>query len=252
MDDQDLVQQLLKRQESNELDFKSQQYKLKDSRDGSKFVKDIAAMANTPRSEPAYILLGVLEQSGKVVAIPGVADHPDESELGRLVGGKVTPIPRFTYRQVAYKDLELGLIEIPCDQPGVVVARNDFGVMRRNAVYIRRNTQNIEAEPTDLADLFQTTISNQPVPPKEPAGAWEQLYQACDGFDTRRIYVALVDRGPESDSNDWASMAQVDWNIVVDFDTDSDTMVATPPQRLRLETAGHCILRPSTTLQRSQ
>ena len=140
----------MQRQESDDLDFKSQQYNLKNGYNRSKFIKDILAMANTPKSGSAYIVLGVREQSGKVTGIPGVTDHPDESELGGIVSGKVNPIPRFTYRQVQYGDLELGLIEIPHDQPGISVPRADNGVLRATTVYIRRNTQNVPADPEDL------------------------------------------------------------------------------------------------------
>ena len=85
MNDRQLLEELLKRQESDDLDFKSQQYKLTNDHSRSEFIKDIVAMANTPRSGSAYILLGVREQSGKVTEIPGVTNHPDESELGRYV-----------------------------------------------------------------------------------------------------------------------------------------------------------------------
>ena len=222
MDDLQLLIDLLKRQESNELDFKSQ-YNLSNNYGRSKFIKDIVAMANTPRSESAYILVGVLEQSGKVISIPGVTDHPDESDLGGIVSGKITPTPRFSYRQVQYGDLEIGLIEIPCDQPGVVVPRIDSGVLRGNAVYIRRNTQNIEAGPVDLSNIFRSTSA---IPPSEPTlhtGAWEQLYRACEAFDHRRIYIAILDRELGADARDWSAMTSVHWNMIVDFDTGTDT-----------------------------
>ena len=163
MDDWQLLDQLLQRQESDDLDFKSQQYNLKTNRNRSKFIKDILAMANTPRSGSAYIVLGVREHSGKVTGIPGVTDHPDESELGRIVSGKVNTTPRFTYRQVQYRELELGLIEIPPDQPSIVVPRADDEVLREKTVYIRRNAQNIAADPEDLARLFRST-QNEPSP----------------------------------------------------------------------------------------
>ena len=89
MEDRELVQALLNRQESDDLDFKSQEYNLTNNHGRSRFIKDIVAMANTPRSNSAYILLGVLEHSGRVIETPGVMAHPDESELGRIVSGRV-------------------------------------------------------------------------------------------------------------------------------------------------------------------
>ena len=60
------MESLPKRQESDDLDFKSGQYNFADSYGKSKFIKDIMAMANPPKSGPADILVGVQEQSGKV------------------------------------------------------------------------------------------------------------------------------------------------------------------------------------------
>ena len=225
MEDRQLIENLLERQESDDLDFKSDQYNLANSHGKSKLIKDIVAMANTPRSGPAYILVGVQEHSGKVRGIPGVSDHPDEAMLGSIVSGKVDPTPRFSYRQVLYDRVELGLIEIPCDQPVPIMPRSDYGVLRRGAVYIRRNTQNTEADQQDLARISNSS-QIQSEPPSDsgrPSGAWEQLYRACDGFDPRRIYIAVLDRETSAQIRDWTAMAGIHWNIIVDFDTRTDT-----------------------------
>ena len=224
MEDQQLVKNLLRRQESDDLDYKSVQYNLEDNNAKSKFIKDIVAMANTPRSGPAYILLGVQEQSGKANGTTGVTDHPDEAMLGSIVFGKVEPAPRFTYRQIAFDGVQLGLIEIPRDQPVPIMPRTDYGVLRRGCVYVRRNTQNTEADPTDLARINELGKRQIELPSDSGtmSGAWEQLYRACEGFDPRRIYIAVFDCEPSADSGDWTAMAGIHWNIVVDFDTRTD------------------------------
>ena len=222
MNDQELLDELLQRQESDELDFKSESYNLSNSNGCSKFIKDIVAMANTPRSDSAYIVVGVLEQNGRIVRVPGVTEHPDESELGRMVAGKVEPTPRFTYRQIPYRDIEMGLIEIPCAQPKIVLPRTDYGVLRRNAVYIRRNTQNIEADGSDLVRIFGSTHDEPPSELAPHSGSWEQLYRACDGFDPRRVYIAILDKESVADARDWAAMANVHWHIIIDFDAGTD------------------------------
>ena len=45
MEDRQLIESLLKRQESDDLDFKSGQYNLRNNHGKSKFIKDIVAMA---------------------------------------------------------------------------------------------------------------------------------------------------------------------------------------------------------------
>ena len=145
--------------------------------------------------------------------------------LGSIVSGKVDPAPRFTYRQIVYDGVKLGLIEIPCDQPVPIMPRTDYEVLRRGCVYIRRNTQNTEADQSDLARINQwRQTQSEPFSDTDtPSGAWEQLYRACDGFDPRRVYIAALDREPRADIRDWTAMASISWNIIVDFDTGTDT-----------------------------
>ena len=49
MEDRQLIEDLLARQESDDLDFKSGQYNFDSTHGKSRFIKDIVAMANTPR-----------------------------------------------------------------------------------------------------------------------------------------------------------------------------------------------------------
>ena len=225
MNEHKLIEDLLKRQESDNLDFKSGQYNFKKTHGKSGFIKDIVAMANTPRSSSAYIIVGIQEQSGKVRSATGTTDHPDEAMLGSIVSGKVDPVPRFSYTQVSYYGVTLGLIEIPCEQPVPIMPRTDYGVLRRGCVYIRRNTQNTEADQTDLARINEwgKVQGEQHIDSGSPNGAWERLYRVCDGFDQRRVYIAVIERDPSNDVQDWAAIAGVPWNIIVDFDTRTDT-----------------------------
>ena len=52
MEDRQLIESLLKRQECDDLDFKSGQYNFVNNYGKSKFIKDIIAMDNTPKSGP--------------------------------------------------------------------------------------------------------------------------------------------------------------------------------------------------------
>ena len=111
MNDQDLVDALLQRREADDSDFKSEQYRLDGDHEKSQFIKDIVAMANIPGAGSACIVIGVLERAGKVTNVPGVSEHPDEAESRGIVAGKVDPTPGFSYRQVTWKKVELGLVE---------------------------------------------------------------------------------------------------------------------------------------------
>ena len=179
-------------------------------------------MANTPRSGPAYILLGVTEHGGKATSTRGITEHHDPAELLNVLADRVDPVPRFTYRRVPYIGVELGLIEIPVEQPGISIPRNDLGVLRKGAVYIRRNSANTEADSAELDRIYSLRSEEVDPPTKNPGGAWQQIYRACDGFDSRRTYIAVLDRSAETDSRDWEAMSGVRWSIIIDFDTGTD------------------------------
>lgn len=227
MDDKQIIEQLLTRQESNDLDFKSEQYSLYNDRKKSEFVKDILAMANTPRDRSAYILLGVREKAGKATEITGVSYHHDESLLLSQVASKVKPTPKFSYRQISYKGKELGMIEIPAPATqlgGPFAPSRDFGIIKEGAVYYRRNATNVVATSGD--DLRHITGAFSHASHSEqyssPSGAWEQLLQFCDDFEAP-VRIALLDREANLDERDWDAFGRIHWNAVIDFDVETDT-----------------------------
>ena len=100
--------------------------------------------------------------------------------------------------------------------------RTNFGVLTRNAVYVRRNTENVEADGEDLARLFAFGKRGWAINLVSYQAAWEQLYRDCEGFDPRRIFIAVIDREVGFGYRDWGAMAGVSWNLIVDFDADTD------------------------------
>lgn len=72
--DAELVGRLLIETENDSLDFKRDQYPLDSAEQKGSFTKDIIAMANVPRREPAYILIGVREENGRAVEVVGTTD----------------------------------------------------------------------------------------------------------------------------------------------------------------------------------
>ena len=115
-DDQSLIARLLSRMESDTLDFKRDQYKLESDQQKSKFMKDIICMANTPRDESAYILIGVTDKNGRAGDVIGSSEHPDPVTFQNLVKSNTNPSVQFSYRTIKYLGVVIGLFEIPVDQ----------------------------------------------------------------------------------------------------------------------------------------
>ena len=257
MNDQELVDQLLQSQESNELDFKRDQYRFDNDVLKSQFIKDIVSMANTIRSESAYILLGVNGRLDLDHEVRGLSEHHDEADLLGILKSRVEPTPRFTYRPIRYGPHQLGIFEISHQQPGVILPRVDYGVLRRGAVYIRKNSTNCEAESDDitrLSALYRLQVDDTQV---AYTGSWSQLHRICDGFDPARVYLAVLDRSSVCDARDWGAMAALHWNAIVDFDAGTDTHgnfsgaeeIFRDRHAIRLTALeSHCEITPQSTL----
>ena len=223
-DDVELVNQFLSRMESEDLDFKRDQYHLESDRQKSEFVKDIVSMANTPRVEPAYIIIGVATKNGRPDEVPGSHEHPDPATFQRLVNGNAGRAVQFCYRVLDYLGIQLGLFEIPVDRNIPVMVKRNFGTLKQGVVYTRRNAVNAEVDPHEIRRI--SDWANE----KQPDGAfgtisvssWESFYRACDGFDRRRLHMAVLGQEHILDLDACKAFAGVEWQLVVDFDQESD------------------------------
>lgn len=225
-DDVNTIKTLLCRLEGDDLEFKRDQYPLHSGNQKAEFIKDVICMANTPRTGAGYIVIGVATKNGRPYEVQGVADHPDPAELQRIVEGRVAPAPRFSYRVVAYDGKEIGLLEIHGDRNVPAIPRNDYGVLRKGAVYLRRNTECVTADLEDIRRIVRwAEEQGERKGENAPVGlaAWEELYRECDAFDQRRVYIAVFEASPELTDDDWKFFVSLGWHLIVDFDRGTDT-----------------------------
>ena len=218
-DDQLLIERLLSRMEGETLDFKRDQYRLESEQQKSEFVKDIIAMANTPRDEPAYILIGVEDNDGRPGALRGSSEHHDPAVFQDLVVGHTNPPLRLSYRTIAYFGVVLGLFEVPLNQEIPVMASRRFGRLTPGIVYIRRNGQNSEAQPSDIRRIITWSSGRSAETPDDslPDNSWESFFRTCDYFDSGNVYVAVLSASQDISSDDAEAFSNVPWQLVVDF-----------------------------------
>ena len=191
MNDQTLIESLLKQDEGPCLDFKSEPYRLNTNHSKAEFIKDIISMANTPRDGSAYIVIGVRIEGDRSKTVIGVTEHPDDADLQSLVKSKVNPVPQFHYRSVEYRNKRLGLIENYPKRVGPFLPtwkqEEVQGVLRYSVIYFRRGSENDEAQPDERNMIWEwmhpkmpteditprvttpTTLSFEEVPPKKIA-----------------------------------------------------------------------------------
>ncbi len=155
---------LIQRPESDTLDFKATQYDFAGVRRDEQlrkrglFAKDILSMKNTPRSEAAFIVLGVKCLTDGTKELTGLARQVDDALLQEQIASLVQPHPKFRYIPIVYQGKQFGVIEIPADRTvGPCLPTKDVvgAGLKARLVYIRRNSRNSEADHAESKYVWQ-------------------------------------------------------------------------------------------------
>lgn len=224
------LRELLTRSESSVIDFKSEPHRLDNDHFTSEFVKDILAMANTPRNETAYIVIGVkLHQDGSK-EYRGVNTHPDDSDLqDKLNLARVEPKPTFVYQPMNLEGKSYGVIEIPLVKTGPYFATKDFPPIKANRLYFRRGTKNDEATIGEQGDIYkwfhgETANSSSRVLDIQPTpnSNWDKFYLACHKFDPGHHYLLILGPGTHKNLPTWEFAGRLPLSLVLDFDPETE------------------------------
>lgn len=167
----DKLEKLLNIGESDIVDFKQEHYffstSISDKDKTADLVKDILCMTNTVRSDSAYILIGIKEDSnGKGIAV-GISEDSiiDDATLQQKVKNKIYPMPKFVSYVLEYKDVAVAVIEIPVSwYQSMPIPTASIKGLEANRVYLRRNTSNDIANPNEivLLDKWLQSLSMLP------------------------------------------------------------------------------------------
>ena len=145
--DSKTLSELLQRPESSTLDFKATSYDLSDSRQKRNFAKDIASLANTPREDDAYLILGVKKFSDGTHELRGIDGKLDDADLQSVAYSLLKPALQFSYQPIRHCGVLLGVITIPPGQRLPVTPRRTQGdgFFVEGRIYFRRGSQNAPA-----------------------------------------------------------------------------------------------------------
>lgn len=162
MGDESLITELLYRGEGEALDYKVKQYPFSGADDGQKseLLKDILAFANSWRTETAYILIGVKNDTRELVEIDV---DLDDSRLQEFINTKTNHVVHFSYRSLDYKGVKLGLFTIPVQQRPVYVGKK-YGRVDANVAYVRRGSATVVARLSEVADMGAARTKAIPIP----------------------------------------------------------------------------------------
>jgi len=232
--DVSLFQQILTRCESDNIDFKQTQYDLdggdKPARDvkRAKLAKDIISMANTPRKDTAYIVLGVKKNVDGSFELLGIVNHYDDAELQDKLKDIVYPLPLFSYEILDFESLRFGIISIPVDKNrGPYFATADIGgtLLRRNQLYFRRSSQNAEANHADHREImrwFMVAGEDEDTIVHTESPSWDKFMSSVNNFSSKRHYVLVVPPFVADSPLPLENIGHLPWDFVIDFDRNSD------------------------------
>jgi Putative DNA-binding domain len=147
-----LFETLLWKAENETLDFKRDQYRFVGAshEDKSELLKDILAFANSWRTHPAHILIGVEEVRGGRAVLHGIQVHLDEHSLQQFVSSKTNRPVAFSYFPFPFESVSCAVIEVAVQERPVFLTKS-YGRLDASVVYIRRGSSTDQAKPDEIA-----------------------------------------------------------------------------------------------------
>ena len=189
----DLLHRLLAREEGTTLDFKKVAYSLKGEHDKGAFLKDVLAMANTPRDEASFIVLGVKKTQGNPPTIDGIEEHRDESEYQELILRYIHPTPTVRYVPASIGDKSIGLLEFPPERTGPYRLSQDLGSTRRHVIYRRVGSRNSEvADDDDERRIREWHSQPSPSAGAQPPSDWEDFQHWAGILEHDRLLILFA------------------------------------------------------------
>jgi hypothetical protein len=131
----------------------------------SELLKDVLAMANAWRDGSGYIVIGAREGKGGPAEVIGLPDNAlfDDAVIQQFIGSKLAHALQFTYAVIDYQGKKVGLITIPKQNGRPFYAKEGYGVVQAEVVYVRRGSSTATADPTEIARMGRDEVSSPKV-----------------------------------------------------------------------------------------
>ncbi len=159
--DESLFKILIRKSESDTLDFKAQQYSFVGGSEEAKgeLLKDILAFANAWKETDAFILVGVKEKNQRADGIPGISTHLADNDLQEFINKKTNRSVAFSVESVSFEGNELDVIRINHVQARPIFLKKNFGKLSKGEVYIRRGSATAVADADEIAEMGKKSSS---------------------------------------------------------------------------------------------
>jgi hypothetical protein len=94
------------------VDFKQEEYPLGKHPKKHEILKDISAMANHPKDEDKYIIIGAVEKNGMTESFKNIPELTDQAKYQQYLNSYIEPDIIFEYKPIKFKDKQLAYFRI--------------------------------------------------------------------------------------------------------------------------------------------
>jgi len=164
------IDQLCRYGESNCVDYKRAQYAFIGATDNKKaeLLKDVLCFANVFRKTPAYILIGVDEESSGIGSICGIREDEviDDSKLQEFINSKTNkriPFSAYPFRMHSGKILQVIEIDV-CARERPFYLKKNYAQLHSEEVWIRGGTSSHIAAPDEVAAFGRDFVELENMP----------------------------------------------------------------------------------------
>lgn len=204
--------EFLKSSEVDICDFKESIYHMEDKGSRISFLKDILAMSNTIRYEPAYIIVGIRQKDGHNEFID-VDPNIDENSYVTFIKGNVGPeYPEFTYYTLKYKKHTIGVFEIGISGNGPFFSKKNYDEkIKKEKIYYRYGSVNTEADAVKIQEIKQWMHSRKNDNYKLIAKQLELENQ------NNYNYILFIGEDYQLSHQQYELIANMKWAMVIDY-----------------------------------
>jgi len=220
--------ELLTRPEGETLDVKRKLHDLSSSQGQGDFVKDVLAMANTPRDRSSYIVLGVHERGDGRRDLDGITVDFDEVSLQNQLRDRVYPVPVCRLSVVRHAGKEFAVIEILPERIGPCVPVRTYPRLKltEGQVWFRRGSRNDVAKAADLQRIHEWIHGHGIVNARNAhvdIVKWPEFIEAVRTFEANRRYILVAHPFSGELADTLSPLGKIPWAAAIDFDPSSDT-----------------------------
>lgn len=116
------------------VDFKQEEYLLGKYPKKHEFLKDISAMANHPKDEDKYIIIGAAEKNGMADSLMDIPKLTDQAQYQEYLNAYIEPAITFEYKPITFKGKELAYFRIFDNKNRPYLLRKQFKCQKVMAV----------------------------------------------------------------------------------------------------------------------